>query len=347
MSAPLRIAIYYNLPSGGARRALYNHVTGLKERGYILKAWRPELLDKQFIQVGSLVEEQEVDLPIQPEGTGYVSRITSHVTRLHKLMKDEPIHTETCARQMREQGFDFLFANTDRLFASPSIGRFFHGKKALYLQEPNRHLYESMPELPWIALGPEDYKKMGFTGIKHRTRKRLEQTAWKKQARFELENARSYDNILVNSFYSRESVLRAYGISSDVCYLGVDTDKFHDQGKEREPFVIGLGTIGPTKNVKLAIEAIGTIQTKRPPLVWVGNMSDDVYVDQMKQLATKLGVDFQIRKMVTDEELIDLLNRATCMLYAPRLEPFGFAPLEANACGCTVVGVAEGGVREN
>ena len=34
------------------------------------------------------------------------------------------------------------------------------------------------------------------------------------------------------------------------------------------------------------------------------------------------------------------------MLYAPRLEPFGLAPLEANACGIPVLAVAEGGVRE-
>jgi glycosyltransferase involved in cell wall biosynthesis len=34
------------------------------------------------------------------------------------------------------------------------------------------------------------------------------------------------------------------------------------------------------------------------------------------------------------------------LLYAPRLEPFGLAPLEANACGLPVIAVAEGGVRE-
>jgi glycosyltransferase involved in cell wall biosynthesis len=34
------------------------------------------------------------------------------------------------------------------------------------------------------------------------------------------------------------------------------------------------------------------------------------------------------------------------MVYAPRLEPFGLAPLEANACGLPVIAVAEGGVRE-
>ena len=43
---------------------------------------------------------------------------------------------------------------------------------------------------------------------------------------------------------------------------------------------------------------------------------------------------------------MNILNRAMLMIYTPRLEPFGFAPLEANACGTPVLAVAEGGVRE-
>jgi glycosyltransferase involved in cell wall biosynthesis len=34
------------------------------------------------------------------------------------------------------------------------------------------------------------------------------------------------------------------------------------------------------------------------------------------------------------------------MIYSSNLEPFGFAPLEANACGTPVIAVAEGGIRE-
>ena len=66
----------------------------------------------------------------------------------------------------------------------------------------------------------------------------------------------------------------------------------------------------------------------------------------MRSLAKSYEVSFDVRKGVDDSELVMTLNRATAMVYAPRLEPFGFAPLEANACGLPVVAVAEGGVRE-
>src|SRR5258705_1578297 len=65
---------------------------------------------------------------------------------------------------------------------------------------------------------------------------------------------------------------------------------------------------------------------------------------EMLELAETVGVDLQIRMIVPDEELVEILNRAALLLYTPSLEPFGFAPLEANACATPVVAVAEGGV---
>jgi len=50
--------------------------------------------------------------------------------------------------------------------------------------------------------------------------------------------------------------------------------------------------------------------------------------------------------LISDVELVDVLNRAIMMLYAPRLEPFELAPLEGNACGLPVIAVAEGEIRE-
>ena len=50
---------------------------------------------------------------------------------------------------------------------------------------------------------------------------------------------------------------------------------------------------------------------------------------------------------ISDGEMVECLNRAAAMLYVPVLEPFGLAPLEANACETPVVALAEGGVRES
>jgi glycosyltransferase involved in cell wall biosynthesis len=50
--------------------------------------------------------------------------------------------------------------------------------------------------------------------------------------------------------------------------------------------------------------------------------------------------------MISDRDLVRTLGRAAMMLYTPRLEPFGYAPLEAGACATPVVALAEGGVRE-
>ena len=75
-------------------------------------------------------------------------------------------------------------------------------------------------------------------------------------------------------------------------------------------------------------------------------MVDEKYWLEMVELARSLNVTLEVKKMVTDEQLVRLLSGAICMVYSSNLEPFGFAPLEANACGTPVIAVAEGGVRE-
>jgi glycosyltransferase involved in cell wall biosynthesis len=165
-------------------------------------------------------------------------------------------------------------------------------------------------------------------------------------ARDERINASAFDLILVNSYFSRESLLRAYGLDSTVCYLGVDTQLFVNHGYPRENFVVSVGQLYSNKNVEFVINAIAKIGVPRPRLVWIANRREDWYYEKVRSLAETHRVTFEARASIDDNELVDILNRATAMVYAPRLEPFGLTPLEANACGLPVVAVAEGGVRE-
>ncbi|MGZ5552940.1 MAG: glycosyltransferase family 4 protein, partial [Chthoniobacterales bacterium] len=153
--------------------------------------------------------------------------------------------------------------------------------------------------------------------------------------------------ILVNSLFSRESVLRAYGLESRVCYLGVDSDKFKPTGEKRADFVIGLGGIDYLKGVDRAIRGLGALPaSKRPELVWVSNFENVGTQSELEALARSCEVEFKLLVGVTEAELSSLLSRARMLLYTSRLEPFGYAPLEVNACGTPVVAIAEGGIRE-
>jgi glycosyltransferase involved in cell wall biosynthesis len=168
----------------------------------------------------------------------------------------------------------------------------------------------------------------------------------RKQAREELQGVRAYDRVLANSHFSRESILRAYGVDAAVCYLGVDTQRYRDRSLARKRSVVGVGAFVPAKRIEVVIEAVAQIGPTPPTLVWIGDVASPRYLGQLVDKAEKLEVNFTPRIAVSHEEVIQELNEAAVMAYAPRLEPFGFAPVEAAACGLPVVAVAEGGVRE-
>jgi glycosyltransferase involved in cell wall biosynthesis len=238
-----------------------------------------------------------------------------------------------------------IFAGPCIFVRTPAIARHTQLPTALYLQEPYRPLYEALPELPWLALPP--MARVSFRGCVRVVTDYVYVKALRIQAREEIASARAFTSILVNSLFSRESVIRAYGIDARVCYLGIDTSLFVDRRLPREDFVVGIGSFTPPKRIDFVIRALAHLPEYQRRLVWIGNIADKRYLDELSALAERSKVTFDARIAIDDEEIVDILNRAAVMAYAPRLEPFGLAPLEANACATPVVAVAEGGVRES
>ncbi len=85
----------------------------------------------------------------------------------------------------------------------------------------------------------------------------------------------------------------------------------------------------------------------RPEFIIVSDHGNNLWRDHLKDLASKLGVKLRILSMIDDEELVLFYNKASILVYAPYLEPFGLVPLEAMSCGTPIVAVKEGGVRES
>ncbi|MFH1552852.1 MAG: glycosyltransferase family 4 protein [Candidatus Omnitrophota bacterium] len=341
----MKIAVWHNLPSGGGKRALYYHVKGLVEKGHKVESWCPPTADQSFMSSLSDIAPEHV-VPFVWEPVRSVNPVVMCSNFLKKI-KAMDKHCKMCAQEINSGGFDILFANSCTFFRSAPIGRYVDLPKVLYLQEPYRWIYEALPELPWPALPDpvtlREFLIYPFIFMRDLGRVQLLRV----QAREEITNAKAFDMILVNSLFSRESVLRAYGIDSKVCYLGVDTDFFKPIKMDKERFVVGLGGIYFGKGIESSIRAIAAIpEDKRPEIIWVGNFSDAKYQREMENLANASGVKISFRIRASQEEVLDILNRAAVMIYTPRLEPLGLAPLEANACGTPVVAIAEGGVRE-
>jgi glycosyltransferase involved in cell wall biosynthesis len=342
----MKIAVWHNLPSGGGKRALYEHVRGLLARGHTVESWCPPTADQSYLSLGELTTEHVVPLDWQPRAEKKLAaRLTT--LRLDPLTRIEALdrHCRQCAEEINRGDFDLLFANSSLYLSVSSIGCHVRLPKAIYLGEPSREFFEAMPDPLWNALPPANsYLSPAF--FRDYLKDLIKTQTWRVMLREEVRNAKAFDAVLVNSFYSRESIMRAYGLEAKVCYLGVDAEKFVDHELPRENYVVGLGAFVKLKNVEFALRSLAEMSEPRPRLVWIGNAANSSYLEDMKQLAVRLKVEFEPRLKIDDKELVKVLSCAMLMIYCSRLEPFGFAPLEANACGTPVVALAEGGVRE-
>jgi len=345
----MRIAVWHNLPSGGGKRALYEHVRGLVQRGHYVEAWCPPTASQTYLPLSPMIKEH-----IRP-----LNQLSKRAQR-YSLMRAFPYkrtafalnameeHCRTCVDEIETGRFDVIFANSCTLFRTSPIGRLSNLPSVLYLQEPYRWLFEALPVLPWAFPNREPPLRL-LSVSKWTSKWRDLQHVWaaRLQLTEEIRNAKGFSRILVNSLFSRESVVRAYGMDSDVCYLGIDSDRFPAANGRREQQMISIGWLYFGKGADRALRAIASIpKVQRPRLLWVGNGVDARYLHDIKRLAEELEVDFVFKSDVDESTLISYLQQSFAMIYTPRLEPFGYAPLEANLCGLPVVGIAEGGVRE-
>lgn len=341
----MKIAVWHNLPSGGGKRALYNHVRGLVERGHEVSCWCLDTADQSFLPLSEFAPERVMPTEFRKPRAGLTSWLAPWYSEALARMQEFDEACRRCAKEIAAGQFDLLFANSAVGYNVPFVLRHLSMKKALYLQEPRRFLYEAAPILPWVSSAADDLGSSLFHPRTILANYPNLQTL-RLQAKQEWLNVQACDRVLVNSYFSRESVLRAYGVEARVCYLGVDRTVFRNLNLERERFIVGVGSLDPVKHIDLAINAVALLPKPRPPLVWIANSGNQNYRDTIIELARSSGVDLRIQNVISDSELVNILNRAALLLCTARLEPFGFVVLEANACGLPVVGVAEGGLRE-
>jgi glycosyltransferase involved in cell wall biosynthesis len=333
----MRIAIYHNLPSGGAKRALYETGRRLARRHQV-DVFTLSGADHEFCDLRSFAlryRTQEFHpLPLFGSPFG----LLNHGVRAADIPRLRSVHSKI-ARQIDNGDYDAAFLHGDQYTQSPLLTQFLSVPTIYYCQDALRKVYDPLITRPYQT-------RNGVRAWVNRVNV-LRRLYLNTVIRADRSNVRSATLVLVNSYFSRETIYRIYDIPPRVCYLGVDVDAFRPLAKEREPYVLSVGAVTPIKGFDFLIQSLALIPARlRPPLVIVGNYVDPDEGPYLEKLACGLGVKVRFHSLIEEAELVELYNRACITLYAPVLEPFGLVPLESMACGTPVVGVAEGGVRE-
>ena len=329
----LRIAVWHNLPSGGGRRLLAQHLEHLRRQGHEVRIWTTPL-------GVSGVNAIEADQQVRPLPLRFARRDWSPLPPWFVVadrLRAMNHHLDDVAPEIDAYEPDVVFSNACQLLRATDLGSRVKAPSVLYLGEPYRWLYEASPTWPWAANAASGRRRL--TAVPDRR-------AWAKQVSAEVDAASGYERILVNSRYSREAVQRAYGLDSQVCYPGIDTTLFSPGAAPRSRTFVSVGALVPDKRPEMVIDAVAGMQDPLP-LHWIANVADPATRVAAMAHAARRGVALTVDVGVTDEQLVTRLRSALALVYAPRLEPFGLVPLEAASCGLPVVGLAEAGVRES
>lgn len=330
----MKIAVFHNLPSGGAKRALHGYVDYLNQHNHTVDIFVPSTANEEFLPLKDVANSLTV-FPVGKTWKGSLYSTFRYVPPLIKTisLRDLEITQKEIAQTINSRDYDVVFSEQDQYTMTPFFLKYIKHPTVYYCPQPPRN--EAILQTIENDTNINPLKKFIFNQADNRDLK------------IDAKNISYAQNILTNSYFTRESILRVYGLNSYVSYLGIDTDLFKHIEVPEEDFVLSVGSCRPSKGYDFIIRSLSLIDTEiRPKLVIVSNFSLQEWKEYLKKLASQLDVDLEILNLIDDEKLVLLYNQAKLVLYAPYMEPFGLVPLEAMGCGTPVVGVKEGGIRE-
>jgi len=341
----LRIAIYENLPPGGAQRTSYEIGRELIRLGNRVDLFRLSTYpDKGPFDLASQAEYVHV-AQFDPLFGALRSRIRSGHFAPRSFTLFGPLQAvhRRLGELIKSRGYDAVLLHPDAMTGAPYLLAFLEGVPTVYYcQEPPRISTEQ------TVLDQHRRNLRRSPAIIGRVRVLEDIAILGRIARADLHNARMARVIAVNSIYSRERVWAAYKRNATVCYLGIDADRFtpgaEHIGRRRE--VLSFGAPMEAKGHDLIVDALGLMPPERRLgfRVVLPQTADSA---RLEALARAGGVVIEVERGLPEADIVERYRCALATVAAGRLEPFGLTAIESMACGTPVVALREGGFRES
>lgn len=314
------IALFHHFPlAGGAPRVLAEYATRSRASALTLYTRQPQ-------RPGLLSLDPRVRVRrFAPFDDG------SALARLRTLWT-LPRRGRELAAEIDAGGHDAVFCHASFLVQSPEVLPYLRTPSLYYAPEPLRAAYDPSPEFGRVRSPRARLVDAGLDPYERRRRA------------LDRRHIRAAPNVVTHSRYTQGRLAEVYGVRSAVVPLGVDSGRFTPGEAAREGYVLSVGALHPLKGHQFVIDALATLPAPRPRLVTIGDRGD--LGPQLDELARERGVELEVRRGLSEAELVETYRRAAVMACGQVGEPFGLITLEAMATATPVVAVREGGLAE-
>lgn len=322
----MKVALFHDLPSGGAKRVLDQQVRRLVASGHRVDAFLPATADESYLPIVDGVTVHRFERPAQPDRARLLDARGSAFEALRWVGYVRHVFAveKRIARAIDDGRYDLALVHPSQFTQAPNVLRTLRTPSLYYCHEPLRAAYEPWFAPTWVRLA-------------------LRQTL----GRIDRANARAATVVAANSRFTASRCRMLYDRRVRLARPGVDTTRFRPLDIRRESFVLCVGALHRSKGHAFILDALATIAPeRRPEVVMVADRVRDAEHRRLVEQAQRLGIRLRFEWRVSEDDLVHLYNRCRAVLYAPHDEPLGLVPLEAMACATPVIGVAEGGLRE-
>lgn len=305
----MKIAVFYNLKFGGAKRVVQEHVKGLVRLGNQVDLYttvkQPDIFDPSLFAAKNYIYDYSSENITTPF-IKIIKKDTDVFIKLRNLHK-------RIAEDIDSRKYDLVLVHPDNLTQAPFILRYLKTKSVYFCQEPLRIVYE--------------YSLRPGTEIKNINRV-YEETTRLLRKRIDRENALSATYIIANSFFGRERIIEAYNRFPVISNLGVDESVFKPLKIVKENNVLFLAEKEEkVYGYEFAQKAISLIPKNiRPKLKDVSGVSGP--------------------KKLSEKEIVRNYNRSIASLSLSFFDTFGLVPLESMSCAVPAIAFNVAGYRE-